>query len=268
VLADKPVGFWDVAHPGQSEPDLSGSGHSGTYKGGTPTLATMPNGDQTADFNGNGEYMTIPSSPAYSITTTRQLTWEAWIRGDTLQFPHAAGDAYVDFLGKCANYSPTCEWEGRDYSSSTPQGRCNRVSGYVFNPSAGLGSAADWQPNCNMIKQGQWLHVVAEYQTLTTPSACNSAYPGSIDIWVDGVKWNPSYHYPTGCMSQYSVKPVANSSPVNVGAMAMEYWFSGAVGKVAIYDHLLSQSQISSHFTAMTGLQPAGSCANSCTLPW
>jgi hypothetical protein len=35
-------------------------------------------------------------------------------------------------------------------------------------------------------------------------------FPGSIDIWVNGVKWNQAVHNPTGCMSQYSVKPPAN----------------------------------------------------------
>jgi len=259
------VGFWNMSSPSSSEADLTGRGHAGTYKGGTPTLATLPNGDKAADFNGSGQYMTIASSPAFSIATTKRLTWEAWIRPDTLQFPNDSSDAYVDFMGKCASYSPTCEWEGRMYSSSTPQGRCNRVSAYVFNPGAGLGSGADWQPTCGLIQAGQWLHVVGEYQTLSTPSACNAAYPGTIDIWVNGVKWAFGSHAPTGCMSQYSIKPVANSSPVNVGAMAMEYFFSGAVGKVAIYDYLLSPSQISAHYTSMTGKQPSGSCANTCT---
>jgi concanavalin A-like lectin/glucanase superfamily protein len=259
------VGFWNMSSPGSSEADLTGRGRSGTYKGGTPTLATMPNGDKAADFNGAGQYMTIASSPAFSITTTKKLTWEAWIRPDTLQFPDGSSDGYVDFMGKCASYSPTCEWEGRMYSSSTPQGRCNRVSAYVFNPGAGLGSGADWQPKCGLIQAGQWLHVVGEYQTLSTPSPCNAAFPGTIDIWVNGVKWSFGSHAPTGCMSQYSIKPVANSSPVNIGAMAMEYFFSGAVGKVAIYDYLLSSSQISAHYTAMTGKQPSGSCAATCT---
>jgi Concanavalin A-like lectin/glucanases superfamily len=270
IQADNPVALWDMNNPGGSEADQSGNGHSGTYVGGTPQLTSMPNGDRAVDFNGSTEYLTVPSSAAFSIPTTHQLTWEGWIRPDVLQWTSSSdpyGYGYVDWMGKCENYSPSCEWEARMYASVNSENRCNRLSAYVFKPSAGLGSGADWQPSCNLLQAGQWLHVVGEYQTQTTPSACNSAYPGTINIWVNGVEWNPSYHYPTGCMSQYSITPQAGSSPLDIGTMAMDTWFPGAVGKVAIYSYLLSQSQIDSHFAAMTRAQPSGSCASSCTTP-
>lgn len=267
ILADNPAAFWNMSSSGSSEPDLSGNSHTGTYIGGTHALASMLNGDQAVDFNGSTQYLRVPSSPAFSIPTTRQLTWEGWIRPDVLQFPNQSGDNYVDWMGKCDQYSPTCEWEARMYSTTTPESRCNRLSAYVFNPSAGLGSAADWQPNCNLLQAGQWLYVVAQYQTTSTPSGCNASFPGGIDIWVNGVKWSFASHKPTGCMSQYSVIPQAKSSTLEIGAMAGDTWFKGAVGKVAIYDHLLTQAQINTHYTAMHGAQPSGSCANSCTIP-
>ncbi len=269
ILADNPVAFWDMSNPAGTESDLAGNGHGGTYKGGTPALTTLPNGDRAVDFNGSSEYMTVPSSSAFSIPTTHQFTWEGWIRPDVLQWTKASdpyGYGYVDWMGKCEDYSPSCEWEARMYASVNSENRCNRVSAYVFNPGAGLGSAADWQPNCNLLQAGQWLHVVGEYQTQTTPSSCGSAYPGSINIWVNGVEWNPSYHYPTGCMSQYKITPQAGNSPLDIGTMAMDSWFPGAVGKVALYNYLLTPAQISAHFTAMTGAQPSGSCASSCTI--
>jgi hypothetical protein len=37
-------------------------------------------------------------------------------------------------------------------------------------------------------------------------------------------------------------------------------WFQGAVGKVAIYDKLLTQQQITNHYQTMTGKQPTGNC--------
>ena len=40
----------------------------------------------------------------------------------------------------------------------------------------------------------------------------------------------------------------------------------GAIGKVAIYDYLLSAAQIASHYAKMTGKAPNGSCNVSCTL--
>jgi hypothetical protein len=137
----------------------------------------------------------------------------------------------------------------------------------VFNPSAGLGSAADWQPSTGLITAGAWYHVVGEYTTLAQPADCTgtTAYPGSIDIWVNGVKWDHGSHGQTGCMSQYNVVPKANTSPLDIGTMTKESFFQGAIGKVAIYDHLLSQAQITSHYQIMTGKMPSGSCANTCS---
>ncbi|MGC2698163.1 MAG: LamG-like jellyroll fold domain-containing protein [Candidatus Angelobacter sp.] len=271
VLGDRPVAFWDLTATAGTEADLTGNGNTGTYIGGEPSVSTMPNGDQVAVFNGSSEYLNIPSNSngSFSIPTTKYLTWEVWIRPDVLQFPHSDGTGdYVDVMGKCANYSPTCEWESRMYNTNTPgeppPPRSNRMSAYVFNPSAMTGSGADWQPVSGLIQAGQWLHIVGEYTTdpSKTPADCanGATYPGSINIWVNGVLWNQSVHGQTGCMGQFSIIPKANNSPLNIGTMATDAWFEGAIGKVAIYNYLLTQSQITNHYQTMTGKQPSGSC--------
>ena len=117
--------------------------------------------------------MSVPSNAAFSIPTTHNLTWEAWIRPDVLQFPNDSS-GYVDWMGKCQDYGPSCEWEARMYTTTSSADRCNRISAYVFNPSAGLGSAADWQPTCGLIQAGTWYHVVGEYTTLSQPSDCQT----------------------------------------------------------------------------------------------
>jgi len=264
VLADQPCAFWDVAG-GANETDLTGNGQNGLYKGGAPGAATMPNGDPAADFDGASQYLSIPSSACMSIPTTGNLTWEGWIRPDTLQFANASKSGYVDWMGKCASYAPTCEWEARLYDSTNPQNRCNRFSAYAFNPTAGLGSGADWQPACGLIQSNAWYYVVGEYTVLSQPAGCDSKYPGSINIWVNGVQWDQAAHSPTGCMSQFMVTPKADNSPLNIGTMALDTWFPGAIGKVAIYDHLLTQSQIANHYQAMTGKTPTGACSADCT---
>jgi hypothetical protein len=267
VLCDHPVAYWTMKASTGTEPDVSGHGNTGTYMGGAPATAKLPNGDTAANFNGSSQYLTIPSNASLSIPTTGNLTWEGWIQPAVLVFTHESG-GYVDWMGKCASYSPTCEWEARLYDTTNSQGRCNRMSAYVFNPSAGLGSAADWQPTCGLVTAGTWYYIVGEYTTVTAPADCTNTqmYPGSIDVWVDGVKWDQAQHNPTGCMSQYSVAPKANSSPVNIGTMAMDTWFEGAIGKVAVYGYLLSQTQITAHYQTMTGKAPTGSCANTCSL--
>jgi len=272
VLADHPVAFWNVNAAGSTEADLTGNGNTGQYLGGQPSVSAMPNGDQVAVFNGTSEYLNILSNPSFSIPTTKYLTWEVWIRPDVLQFPHSDGTGdYVDIMGKCATYDspPTCEWESRMYNTNTPgetPPRPNRMSAYVFNPTAHFGAGADWQPVSGLIQAGEWLHIVGEYTTdpSLTPADCTNGaqYPGAINIWVNGVLWNQSVHGQTGCMGQFNVIPQANNSPINVGTMATDTWFEGAIGKVAIYNYLLSQSQITNHYQIMTGKQPTGSCGS------
>jgi hypothetical protein len=264
ILVDHPVAFWAMSAASSSEPDLTGNANTGSYRGGTPTTGGLPNGDRAADFNGTSQYLTVPAKPsaALSIPTTGTLTWEGWIRPDALQFP----SDYVDWMGKCEQYSPTCEWEARLYATTNSENRCNRMSAYAFNPDGNLGSGAFWQPTCGLIQAGQWYHVVGEYTTLTQPAACTNAaaYPGAINIWVNGVNWNQARHGQTGCMSQYNIVPTANNSAINIGTMAKDTWFPGAIGKVAIYDYLLSSAQITSHYQLMTGKAPTGSCADTC----
>jgi hypothetical protein len=271
VSSDGPVAYWAMNKGPESEPDLTGNGHTGSYPKGAGALVSLPNGDQAQDFNGSSQYMTVPSHAVFSIPTTGDLTWEAWIRPEVLQFPHDDGSSgYVDWMGKCQDYGPTCEWEARMYSTNTSESpnRPNRISAYVFNPSAGLGSAADWQPSAGLIQALTWYHVVAEYTLKSAPADCQNTaqYPGSIEIWVDGVQWNHGSHGQTGCMSQYSVVPKASSSPVNIATMAMDAYFAGSIGKVAFYDKLLTAAQIKTHYVTMTGKQPSGSCAATCNL--
>ena len=145
------MAFWALTAAAGSEPDLTGNGNTGSYRGGTPAAATLPNGDRAADFDGARQYLTVPSKASLSIPTTGSLTWEGWIRPDMLQF---ARDDYIDWMGKCEQYSPTCEWEARLYSTTNSEGRCNRMSAYAFNPTADLGSGAFWQPACGLIQAG------------------------------------------------------------------------------------------------------------------
>ena len=152
ILGDHPVAFYDVNPRSGAESDISGNGNTGTYYGGFPAVATMPNGDVAADFDGSTQYLSIrsPANNSLSIPVTGSLTTEAWIRPDVLQFPNNS-NGYVNWMGKCAAYSPTCEWAARMYNTTNPEDRCNRLSAYVFNRAAGLGSGAFWQPLCGSV---------------------------------------------------------------------------------------------------------------------
>ncbi|HET9280950.1 MAG TPA: LamG-like jellyroll fold domain-containing protein [Candidatus Angelobacter sp.] len=272
VLSDHPVAFWNVNPMGSSEVDLTGNGNTGTYQNSLPGVSTMPNGEQAALFNGATQYLTVPSNSSFSVPTTKYLTWEVWIQPSVLNFPNSIQpDGYVQLMGKCVSHPNTglCEWLTRMYDTTTSQNRPNRISAYIFNPNGGEGAGADWQPVSNLVQAGQWYHVVGEYTTdpSLTPSGCpdSANYPGAINIWVNGVLWNEPAHFPTGCMNQgtgsgIAVIPATTSSQLNIGTVDLQSWFEGAIGKVAIYNYLLTQSQITSHYQTMTGKQPTGNC--------
>jgi hypothetical protein len=272
ILADSPVAFWNLNPIAATETDLTGNGNTGTYQGGSPTTGTLPNGEPVAVFNGSNQYVSVPSNASLSIPTTGNLTWEMWIQPTVLNFPNSIQpDGYVNVIGKCASHPNTglCEWLARMYDTTTSQSRCNRLNASVFNPNGGSGSAADWQPVCGLIQAGEWLHVVGEYTTdpSKTPTDCTngSTYPGAINIWVNGVLWDQAAHGQTGCMGQSNIVPQATSSQFNIGTVDTQSWFQGAIGKVAIYNHLLTQTQITNHYQTMTGKQPTGTCGATCT---
>ena len=60
---------------------------------------------------------------------------------------------------------------------------------------------------------GQTEYVYSDVPSSPSATTCQniSAYPGSINIWVNGVKWDQAAHDPTGCMSQYKVAQRAQS---------------------------------------------------------
>jgi hypothetical protein len=253
VLGDGPVAYWRMADPSGREPDLTVNGNDGRYDS-PPPFTAMPNGDPAADFD--GESLSIASSASLSIPTTGNLVWEAWMKPNSLELEHSTG--YVNWLAKCHDQA-TCEWEARFYDTVNSQDRCDRFSAYVFNPSGGDGAGADWQPVCGSLRECEWHYVVGQYSVSNQPADCPaSQFPGSIDICVDGIQWNQRIHNPTGCMSEYDVSPAASNGPLEIG-------FDGAIGKVAIYSHALDSSQIASHYYAMTGNLPSGTCGVTCT---
>ena len=92
----------------------------------------------------------------------------------------------------------------------TPRAAATACPRTCSTRSAGLGSAADWQPTCGLIQAGTWYHVVGEYTTLqpARPTArtldSTRARSTSGSTASDGTTRS---HGQTGCMSQYNVVP-------------------------------------------------------------
>jgi hypothetical protein len=224
------------------EPDLTGNGHIGTYQTAGSTLAqsVLPNGDLAARFNGTGQYLQVPSSGSLSVPSTGCLTVQAWIQPSTLQFPDEEGSGYVYVLGK--GNAGKQEYALRMYSLTNSENpvRPNRISAYAFNLSGGLGSGSYFQ---SPVRAKAWMlvtFVIDAQPSATWPHGYVSIYQNST------LRGQVS-------LSQFGVTPQAASAPFCVGTRQLQSFFEGAVGKVAVFDYVLSPSQIAAIYGAMAG---------------
>lgn len=237
ILSRGPVGYWPLA-PGVTS-DASGHGLHGTFTGG-PAGTTMPDGSAAPVFNGVDQYFTVQDSDWLEITRTGVLTVEAWLRPDVLTFPGAqtSGDGpYVHWMGK--GVTGQHSWAARIYDKDGST-RPNRISGYAFNLTGGLGAGSYFQ---DALTAGQWIHYTLVVNTVNT----SSTYPtGYTKIFKNGVQRDQDK------LSDYDIVPGNGTAPVRVATRDLASFFLGAIGKVAMYDYELTPAQLAEHYQAMT----------------
>jgi hypothetical protein len=239
VLADHPAAYWRMSGAA-TEPDATGHGHTGTYQGGRQRT-TLPNGEPTTDFDGATGYLEVADHAALSPATTGQFTLEAWMRPDTLQFPHSESAGYVHWMGK--GEPNQHEYAARMYSLTNTADRPNRVSGYAFNLDGGLGAGSYFQ---DTLTAGAWIH----YVLVINPAAVSTAFPYRYTkIYRDGVLRDQDQLQIDGSV----VTPQHGTAPFRVGTRDFASWFAGAIGKVAVYDVELTADRIAAHTAAMKG---------------
>lgn len=240
VLDDGPSAFWTMGHPLSGlEADISGHGHRGRYLG-RPKAARLPNGETATVFNGSSQYMQVGDHPALSPATAGVLTLEAWMRPDTLHFPHTEGTGYVHWMGKGAPNNH--EYAARMYSSGNSEDRANRISGYLFNASGGKGAGSYFQQE---VHAGQWIH----YVLVINANATSAKYPnGYTKIYRNG----ELAHQDNLDYRGTPVTPHHGNAPFRVGTRDFNSFFNGAIGKVAIYSKELPTRRIAQHYAAMT----------------
>ena len=225
---------------GGTEPDLSGHDHDGVYlpAGDKPASSRLPNGDVVADFDGSKEYLSVASARELSVPDTGRLTVQAWIEPAVLQFRHEEGSGYVYILGK--GVAGKQEYALRMYSlanSEKPE-RPNRVSAYVFNLRGGKGSGAYFQ---DRIQRRKWMMV-----TFVVDDQSSRGWPdGYVAIYKNDARRGKV------SLSQFSVRPGMSNAPLYIGTRQLESFFQGAIGKVAVFDHVLSGRDISGIYNAM-----------------
>ena len=196
----------------------------------------MPNGTRAPRFSGNQQFLRFPSSPRYSIATTGKLTVEYWIRPDTLQFRDEEGSGYVYILGK--GRPGAHEWYARMYSKRNRENRPNRLSGYAFNPSGGLGSGSYVQ---DPVRVGRWIHLVLVYNT----SPSSGAAMGTVALYKNGRLRDRD------SLADYNIRPRAGRSPFRIGTGYRDSYFQGAIGDVVFFNRTLGPRRILAHYRAM-----------------
>ena len=223
------------------EPDLSGNGHNGIYKpsSSAPMVLSLPNGDMATIFDGNDQFVEVPSAASLSITSTGCLTVEAWVKPAVLQFPHNQGSGYVYILGKGVTGKQEYALRMYSYSNSEIPPRPNRVSAYAFNLAGGKGSGAYFQ---GKVDPADWMML-----SFVIDSRPSGRWPdGYIAIYKNGQMQGSRVS-----LAQFSVTPKASDAPFRIGTRDLESFFDGAIGKVAVYNSILSAKDILDTYNAM-----------------
>jgi hypothetical protein len=248
VLNDYPVAYLTRSSANLAgETDQTKRGYDGKYYPVTspPAAAVMPNGELAAAYNGVNQYLEIPDSNAFSITTQGALTIEAWIRPDVLNFVDTEGSGYVYWGGKGSPSQHEYALRMYSFTNTENPARPNRISGYAFNLAGNLGSGSYFQDS---VTTGQWMHVAVVFNS--TDTSASMTYPGYVKIYKNGVLRD------TTEMSQFSVTPANGTAPFRLGTRNFGSYFQGAIGKVAVYPSELGAERISAHYALM--------CASGC----
>lgn len=243
VLADKPQLYLPLGSA-QGLKDASGHHHDGVAHnapGSTPFL----NGDLATRFNGVNQYIEVKDEDSLSIPANGVLTMEAWVRPDVPNFSHEESDEqpYVHWMGKSINgqseyvarmYSHDADWD--DLGIDPP--RPNRISGYAFNLSGGLGAGSYFQDD---VVPGQWIHYVFVINT----NKRSTDYPtGYTKIYKNGVLRDQD------ALADYDIDPGNGTAPFRIGSARLEGFFEGAIAKVALYKRELKPAQVLKHYKA------------------
>jgi hypothetical protein len=259
VLSRYPVAYWRLGElKGLTAVDETGNGHDGVYIG-SPTLgqpgAIQGDANCSVQFHG-ADYVEIPDSIEFSQPTSEQgLTVEAWLRPDFLSFPgelspdpNSPANPYVHWLGK--GEARQYEWGLRFYSSEpnpAKDGRPNRISAYIWNPTGGEGAGAYVQQT---LTTGVWLHIVGCYQ----PGDASTDPPAGVRFYRNGlfIKGPPDsgtlYANP-----DFVIFPVHGRAPVRLGTRDKASFLRGALDEVAIYPRVLTDAEILENFNAGIG---------------
>jgi hypothetical protein len=218
------VGYWRLGEiSGTNANDETPNNRDGTYTGGFVLAAEgslIGDSDYGCALNGTTGYVTIADNDAWSLTTTGELSIECWCRPTNA----TDGDRTLVAKGTASNY----EWQlFRDTDQF-----------YAVVYEAGGASRVVITANVTVLAG------VNAYVALTLDNVAEVA-----KIYVDGalIATNPTW---TGTSTN-------GTSPVNIGRRPDNVQFyNGDVDEVAIYDRVLTDDEVLTHYNFGRGRFP------------
>ncbi len=230
ILADNPTSFL---------PDtlsaLVGANATSLPVGRPVVYAALPNGDSARVLNGIDEFSELADVANISIPAgaSGEISIEAWIRPDTLQFPNYESSGYIHVLGKSTGGQH--EYALRMFNLTNTENKPNRMIGYVFDLDGSPSAGAYYQET---EVAGVWVHVVVVISKVTS----------NVKIYKNGVLKHTA--------SLGKVNPSNGTTPFRMGTRNSQSFFQGAIGKCAIYQSALTPAMILNHYNAMITVPP------------
>ena len=219
------VSWW----PGNGNTNDVVGQNNGTLRGGVTFTAGEVG--QSFSLNGTDSFVEIPDSPDLT-PPSNSMTLDAWIRPDVISGPHAIVTKYSPVLN--------VSWVLMDLDGFI------RFGVYQAG-SIDLGRVVD--TTNPVLTVGEWQHVAGTFNIATQ----------EIKVYANGLEV-PTVLSPAQTQSTItSIKD--SSSPVRIGALQtgdfnLNYFWSGLIDEVEIFDRALSAFEIQSIFNA----ESAGKC--------
>lgn len=207
-------------------------------------------------FNGDRNYVEVPSSADFSVDTNQALTIAAWMRPSALNFPRFEGSHYVHWLGKGEGTGDNGQQEwtfrmyNRDGTTEHPP-RPNRISFYVFNPSGWLGVGSFLQDD---VSDGEWIHIAGIADNGVTRIYKNGVLR-HCDQYLDLPDSGCEPHNIPGTQDRLLIDPQAGKAPMRFGTRDFKSFFAGGLSEIRVWSRALSADEISESYDA--GIIPA-----------
>lgn len=203
--------------------DFSGNKNHGIAHNASWNSETGIYNDGVFEFNGIDSYIKVKDSRTLSPKTyNNHFSVAFFVKFDNTSFiGQGYNNSYINYLGKAnpGNY----EWEFRQYNSSNPDNRPNRLSFYAFNKKGGLGAGGYVQEN---ITEGEWIFIAGVIDG------------DEIRIYKNGILKN------TQSLSENRIKIRNANSDLYIGTADKGAYFKGSIDELRIYNRSLNNSEI------------------------